>query len=571
MSTPTSNSVAAERITLPADPDLSSLLHGSRWVATGATTSLTYSFPINAGNWANPYSPLNEPSTGGVIPLDAAAATGAVTALQLWSRYANISFAATSDTGANVGDIRFAYTRDEDAAAHAYLPSSGPAAGDIWLDSTTDFGGFERGSFGLFTLLHEVGHALGLKHPFESSTLNEQILDPELDSVNSTVMSYNLYSDLPASDYGISYLPTTPMQLDIEAVQALYGARPFNTDDNEYVFNSGSQYFETIYDSGGNDTIIWNSSTEEAVIDLESGSWSALGDPLITFDRQGEVVKVDYFTVAIFSETMIENATGGGGDDLIYGNAVANRLLGSDGHDDIFGYEGADTLVGGAGNDHLYGRAASGGADGEDSLSGGAGSDYLQGNAGNDMLDGGEGSDRINGGGSDDSIFGGAGNDTVNGNLGSDVISGGDGDDSLRGGQGADSISGGTGNDILSGDLGEDILSGGDGNDLFVVGGSGSPLAQPDRILDFTDGTDRVAIGFAPAAILTGAAQANAGAAATAAQQLLDNREGNGEVAALAVGADTYLFYASNGGGMIDSAIVVVGIAPQAFGVADFG
>ncbi|MBW8749206.1 MAG: calcium-binding protein [Acidobacteria bacterium] len=259
------------------------------------------------------------------------------------------------------------------------------------------------------------------------------------------------------------------------------------------------------------------------------------------------------------------------GDDNMTGNTPDEYINGYAGHDNLFGGAGADTLLGGTGNDHLYGQSANGGTDGGDSLSGGDGSDYLQGNAGNDTLDGGAGSDSINGGANDDQIIGGSGNDTVNGNRGNDTIDGGSDNDSLRGGQDNDSISGGDGNDTLSGDLGVDTLTGGAGSDLFQFSGQGSTVnGGTDRVTDYVDGSDHVSVGYAPAAVLMGEAQASLAAADTAAQQLFDGHGGNAEVAALMVGSDTYLFYSSDGGATADSAILVAGVSASLFTAADF-
>lgn len=570
MSTPTTNTARAEYTLLANDPFIDPLLSGTRWVSNGGTTALSFSFPTSTTAWANSYTSLNEPS--GLQPFGAAEMAAARTALQTWARYANVTFTETSDSASNVGDIRFAYTtvNEPGSQAHAYFPGSLPSAGDVWLDRGELSPAFTPGTPNFLLLLHELGHSLGLKHPFEGTTANQTTLDPGFDSLSYTIMSYNLGVNLPIEDYSISCVPTTPMGLDILALQSLYGSRAFNTGDNQYVFNEGQDYFETIYDTGGNDTIILNSTGEYGIVDLYGGAWSSLGNPIYIYDNAGNIADVDIFNVMIFYNSVIENAVTGAGDDELYGNEVANRLEAGDGHDFVLGYEDADTILGGGGNDHLYGRSPNGGADGADSISGGDGGDYLQGNAGNDSLDGGAGSDRVNGGNNDDHMLGGVGNDTMNGNIGADTVEGGDGNDSLRGGQGGDSISGGAGDDILSGDLGADTLRGGMGADIFTFSGAGSPTATPDQIADFVDGTDRIALGFAPAAILTGVAQASATAAASTAQQLFDGHAGNNEVAALMVGSDTYLFYAANGGATVDSAILLAGINAQLFSTADF-
>ncbi len=570
MSTPTQNTAFSQRVILSGDEYLDSLVRGVRWAPTGNGTTLTYSFPGATSSWAPSYSQLNEPS--GVQPLNAAEIEAARSVLQTWARYINLTFNETSDTPTNVGDIRFAYTtvNEPSSAAHAYLPADIPVGGDVWLDRADIDGSFEPGSGGYFTLLHEVGHALGLKHPFESLGDNANILDPAFDSVSYTIMSYNLYEGISIGDHALTILPTTPMMLDIYAMQFLYGVGSHNAGDTRYDYYEDQDYFETIYDTGGNDTIVWHSDEQFAIIDLTGGYWSSLGNALLTFDIHGDVVKADIYNVMIFPDSVIENVVSGGSDDDIYGNSAANHIDAGGGHDYVWGDAGADTVLGGDGNDHLYGQSPYGGSDGADSLSGGNGADYLQGNAGNDTLDGGAGSDRINGGANDDIIQGGSDNDTINGNLGADTIGGGDGNDSLRGGQGDDMISGGAGHDVLSGDLGGDILTGGDGRDRFLFSGTGSLTSRPDRITDFQSGTDWISLGFVPMALLTGSAQGDATTAAGTAQQLFNGRDGNGEVAVLTVGGDTYVFYASGGGSSVDSAIILTG-ANVALTLADFG
>lgn len=259
------------------------------------------------------------------------------------------------------------------------------------------------------------------------------------------------------------------------------------------------------------------------------------------------------------------------GDDKVTGGAGGDYLGGYDGHDNILGGAGADTLLGGSGNDHIYGQSANGGPDGADLIFGGDGNDYLQGNAGNDTLSGEGGSDRINGGAGDDVILGDDGHDSVNGNLGDDLIGGGAGNDSLRGGQGNDRLLGGAGDDVLGGDLGSDTLSGGSGNDLFQFGGASASIASGgDRITDFQAGSDHIAVGYAVSALLTGTAQGGLSQAAAVAQQLFDGHAGTGEVALVAVGTDSYLFYSGNGGAQADSAVLLSSVAPSAIDLDDF-
>ena len=268
--------------------------------------------------------------------------------------------------------------------------------------------------------------------------------------------------------------------------------------------------------------------------------------------------KIDYIRAFSIAEAP---APGNMGNDLLTGDAGHNRIEGG---------PGADTINGGAGNDHLFGQSPYGGADMADLINGEAGSDYIQGNAGNDTLDGGDGSDRINGGANDDLIHGSADNDSANGNLGNDIVFGDGGNDLLRGGQGSDTLNGGDGNDTLAGDLGADRLTGGAGIDLFAFTGSGSPMATPDVVADFQDGVDHLSIGYVPSDVLTGSAQATLSAAAAWAQQMFDGHAGVAEAAAIRVGAETYLFYASNGGATVDSAVNLGTVGPSLITAADF-
>lgn len=265
----------------------------------------------------------------------------------------------------------------------------------------------------------------------------------------------------------------------------------------------------------------------------------------------------------------------GHGGAVIYSFEGDDTVATGDDPTYVYGGGGSDHINGGAGNDHLYGYDSKGGADGSDTISGGDGDDYIQGNAGNDILDGGAGNDRIQGGADDDIIHGGSGNDVINGNFGNDVIDGGDGNDALRGGKGDDVVAGGAGDDAIHGDLGADRLSGGSGHDVFYFSGNDAAFVSTDlltghvdAITDFTSGDDHLSLGFSPVEVLHGTAQGSVAAAAAYAATLLAGHVG--DVAAVAVGADTYLFYNAQGGGMADSVIDLQNTDAGSLSVHDF-
>lgn len=208
------------------------------------------------------------------------------------------------------------------------------------------------------------------------------------------------------------------------------------------------------------------------------------------------------------------------GDDVLIGNPGDDLLLGADGSDRLFGEDGRDRMFGGEGNDRLIGLAGNdtgAGGSGNDQALGGDGNDRVAGNAGSDRLVGGAGDDQLLGGADDDALIGGegddrllgaGGDDRMQGNLDDDLLNGGAGsdrqfggagsdrlngqgsDDVLRGGADNDILRGGAGDDRLIGELGSDQLFGGLGRDRFVIrSGQGT-----DRITDFEDGQDLIAL-----------------------------------------------------------------------------
>jgi serralysin len=405
---------------------------------------------------------------------------------------ADITFTESVDNATTVGDIRFAYSDIEpDAQAWAYLPGDAPKAGDIWFNplGTSFKQSWTEGSYEFETVIHELGHALGLKHPFEM----KPILPRSQDYQWNTVMSY---STRPGhQNWFLDYYPTTPMALDIQAMQYLYGANmTFHAGDDTYIFEQGSKYFETLWDAGGNDTLQYNATSKGGLIDLRPGHWSQLGQGIGVYDGHFHKVTTDFKTVEIYNTVIIENAIGSDFADKIYGNIADNRLTGGAGNDLLDGGDGADFLDGGLG---------------KDSLIGGAGDDaYVIDNIGDIIIETSrtdhdsvkssisytlgknledlafDGSANLNGFGNglDNLFLGNAGNNKLDGKAGNDIILGLDGNDTLIGGTGDDVIIGGTGNNRLTG---------GKGYDAFAFLSTPS-LGSFDTITDFTKGIDLI-------------------------------------------------------------------------------
>lgn len=183
--------------------------------------------------------------------------------------------------------------------------------------------------------------------------------------------------------------------------------------------------------------------------------------------------------------SLMMEAHGGDGDDLIVGGSSIDRLYGDANNDVLRGRGGYDNLYGGTGDDTLVG------GDGSDALYGGADNDHLYGDTeDNTFLIG--NSNWLYGEDGNDTLVGGTYDDTLEGGNGDDYLYGRSGDDTLRGGDGADHLFGEDGNDYLDGGYWSegninraDNLVGGRGNDRFVRHRSVFGGDDTDNFLDY--------------------------------------------------------------------------------------
>src|SRR3989338_2668570 len=268
-------------VSLTYSQNIDALLGGTRW----ASSTITYSFPGYGSSWSTSTTTGYGPSSGSGEPwstsFDILSASDQIyfaAALQKWANFANLQFTQVADTSTNVGDIRAAYTPlSSGMQAYAYYPANTSSAGDIWFNSNgtsaTDY--WTPGSYANFAVLHELGHALGLKHPFYEAGFISTILPSSLDTQSYTIMSYSAQPGDATTHF--SFYPTTPMILDIQAIQYVYGANnSYHTGDDTYSYSDAMTYHETIWDAGGTDTIqytgLWNSA-----IDLRPGYGSDIG------------------------------------------------------------------------------------------------------------------------------------------------------------------------------------------------------------------------------------------------------------------------------------------------------
>lgn len=327
-------------------PGFPSLLKGGK--------TIYYSFPATAP------AHFTAEDAYGFKPFTAQQQTFARQAFSYISTVIDIQFVEAANSAA-ANTIVLANNVQTGSAGYAYFPFDDYQGSDLLLNYTGSSARNltpKNGDYSALTLIHELGHALGLKHPFTSvDSLGNASDGPALptaeDTSQWTIMSYNSRP----TEYNLRYSP-----LDIAALQYLYGpSATAQTGDDVYTLSATAPNF--IWDGGGIDSLDATNSSQGVTLYLEPGYWGYIGSKASLISSSAQVT-VNFGTV-------IENAKGGTGNDTIIGNGIDNHL---------YGYAGDDTLSGGDSDDVLEG------GDGNDTFLGVLGSDLIYGGAGNDVL-----------------------------------------------------------------------------------------------------------------------------------------------------------------------------------------
>ena len=436
----------------------------------------------------------NNPHNGfgagfGFSPFDEAQRFAARNAITMWDDLTALTFKEVN----GIGQAQIVYANSYDPAqAYAYYPTTYQQGYKFPSDVFTatpaingSNGWLKYGGYGMTTLIHETGHAIGLSHPgaYNGAGATTYLGQAEYaqDSKEYSIMSY--WSDRETGGLVTTWnvflagQPQTPMVHDILTIQAKYGADPTTRlGDTTYGFNSnaGRDVFDftknpypmlAVYDAGGNhDKIDTSGFTVSQFIDLHAGSFSSIGGAPVSLAQ----VNADRASWNVDSGShagpfdpndpgtyyYLAPITQGAYDGLVNSRIpiIEGRIFATTGEHGVYATEFSNFAI-------AYGTTI-------EDASGGSARDLIYGNEVANIL------------------HGNGGNDTIKGFEGNDSIYGDDGNDVLYGDAGNDSLYGGAGNDTLNGGAGQDTLAGGAGNDNFVF----TDLQLGDIISDYNVG-----------------------------------------------------------------------------------
>jgi serralysin len=351
--------------------DIDGMLAGTAWSGT-----ISYSFPTLASTYGSYTGGNGEPTTTGFSAAPTQMQAAINYAVALIKSYTNASI---TYNGSAYADIMVAQSPAANPTSYAYYPSGYTPGGDVWFGTDYDYTQAQLGNYYFTTALHELGHAFGLKHSQETGGVANVAVPAAHDDSEYTVMSYRSYVGGPLTGYtneAYGY-PQTYMANDILALQTLYGAN-YNTQSGNTVYTwnpttgqefingvgqlapgggvggSANRIYETVWDGGGVNTYDLSNYTTNLTINLNPGASSLFSTAQLAYLGNGHYASGNVYNAYLYNgdtRSLIDNATGGSGNDIIIGNSAANVLKGGAGNDTITGGGGNDTIDGGPGTD----------------------------------------------------------------------------------------------------------------------------------------------------------------------------------------------------------------------------
>ncbi len=376
------------------EANVRAVLMDFRWTTASdgpvAATTISYSFPQTARDYLVVDGYPSAKQIGSFQPVTDTQKVAVRTAFDLVESYTKLKFVEAPSGLATSAAFRFARFDDKGSESNfpanngSYAKSDSRDSGDTFLGGNGAAPAAFFGTDDFNTIMHEMGHAFGLKHghdPDYSGALSAPRNDNEF-----SVMTYASYLGSPtgtATEARSGSSPQSYMMYDIAALQALYGANfskvgttavyKWDATTGQQTINGAAapftgatetnKIFSTVWTQGATATYDLSNFAGNQVADLQPGHWLTFSGAQLAdlndaaaagtaqFMAQGNIYNALLYNGD--TRSLVSNVITGSGNDTIIGNAANNRITAGAGNDTIDGGGGEDTVSGGAGADTI--------------------------------------------------------------------------------------------------------------------------------------------------------------------------------------------------------------------------